>query len=119
MHIELTVLRITLLPALLLVSMSCLAGSISTNHETVFSLLSPQSYAESEWSNFGSIEDPHIQSAMGVGQADGALNSGMSFPVFFALLFSLGTAFKVITVIHPVRRAQAYLRWYFFESLDY
>src|SRR5579872_1991100 len=111
-----TVLRLTLLPALLLVAMSCLGGSISADHETVFSLLSPHSTAQSEWSHFSPFEDPHIQSAMGVGQADGAVNSGMSFPIFFALLFSVGTIFKVITVVHPVRRAQDFMRWYIFEQ---
>lgn len=111
-------LRIALLPALLLVSMSCLASSISADHQTVFSLLSPHSDAKREWSNFVSIEDPHIQSAMGAGQDDGGVNSVISFPVFFALLFSLGAIFKLITVFHPVRQAQDYLRWYLFEPLD-
>ena len=56
---------------------------------------------------------------MGVGQADGGVNSVISFPVFFALLFSLGAIFKLITVFHPMRQAQDYLRWYLFEPLDY
>jgi hypothetical protein len=98
--------------------MSCLASSIPADHQTVFSLLSPHGGAAREWSNFISIEDPHIRSAMGVGQADGGINSVISFPVFFAVLFSLGAIFKLITVFHPMRQAQDYLRWYLFEPLD-
>ena len=98
--------------------MNCVASSISSDHQRVLTLLSPQSYAQHEWSNLVSIADPHIQSAMGVGQADPAVNSVITFPVFFALLLSFGTIVKLITVFHPVRQAQDYLRWYLFAPMD-
>ena len=112
-------MRIALLPALFLVSVSCMAGPISSDHQTLFSLLSPHSDLPLEWSNFVSIQDPLIQPAMGVEQADGAANSVISLPVFFAVLFSLGTAFKLIYEFQPVHRAQDYLQRYFFEPREY